>query len=100
MNNSGLSLGLGLCIFALGCAGGKNPPAEAAGSLTNDPALASEPGNADPNASDAAVSDAEPTPDAGARAEDTVPPVVDPAVAHALVAKSGEGSAAALGLRF
>jgi hypothetical protein len=100
MNKSGLSLGLGLCALVLGCAGGTKQSAEAAGSLTNDPALASAPGNADPNASDAAVSDAEAEPDAGARAEETAPPIVDPAVAHALVAKSGEGSAAVLGLRF
>ena len=99
MKTSGLALGLGLCVLSLGCAG-KTPPAEAAGSLTNDPALAAAPGNADPAASDAAVSDAEPSPDAGARAEESAPPIVDPAVAHALVAKSGEGSAAALGLRF
>jgi len=100
MNKSGLALGLGLCVCAFGCAGKTKPPAEAAGSLMNDPALASEPGNADPAASDASVSDAEPQLDAAARAEETAPPIVDPTVSRALVAKSGEGSAAALGLRF
>lgn len=68
--------------------------------MTNDPALASEPGNADPGASDAGVGDAEPDADASAQAAESAPPVVDPAVAHALLAKSGEGGAAALGLRF
>ncbi|HEY0464842.1 MAG TPA: hypothetical protein VGC79_11560 [Polyangiaceae bacterium] len=87
-----------MCLVALGCAGRK--PAAEAGSLTDDSAVASrrESGS---GPSDAAVADAEPAPDGGVPAEPSAPPVVDPALAHALVAKSGEGEAAApLGLRF
>jgi len=86
--------------MALGCAGGNKPASEAAGSLTNDPALASEQGNADTAQSDAGASDAASTADAGAQAEESAPPIIEPAVAHALVAKSGEGGPAPLGLRF
>jgi hypothetical protein len=101
MRAARLLLGSGLCVFLLGCAGETKQPAEAPGSLTNDPALASDHGETDSAASNAAADDAGAQPDAGAQAEESAPPpIVDPAVAHALLAKSGEGSAAALGLRF
>jgi len=86
-----------MCAIALGCAGRK--PAVEAGSLTDDSAVGAR-GDSDAGPSDAAVDDAAPEQDAGAQAEESVPPIVDPAVAHALVAKSGEGGTAALGLRF
>jgi len=101
MRAASLTLGLGLCALAFGCAGGQ--PATQAGSLTGDPAVASRESESDAGLGDAAVSDAAAAPaaDGGAQAEEGAPPIVDPAVAHALVAKSGEGSGPApLGLRF
>jgi len=98
MRAASLPLGLGLCVLLLGCAGGKKPATEA-GSLTNDPALASGQGGSEPVVSDGGVSDAQPA-DSGAQSEESAPPIVDPAVARALVAKSGEGGPAPLGLRF
>ncbi len=88
------SLSLGLCFLALGCAGGK---AAIIGSSTNDDAgtLGSAP------APPAAAPDAGAEASAPADQPESLPPAVDPAVTHALLAKSGEGSAAApLGLRF
>jgi hypothetical protein len=89
-----------LGFAALGCAGGK--PMIAPGSEINDPAAGSA-----IDGPDAAVSDA--ASDAGdaaaasnsADSADSAPPAVDPAVAHALVAKSGDAAGPApLGLRF
>ena len=99
MRAASLALGLGMCVFALGCGGDKKPATEP-GSLTNDSALGSLREESDAGVSDAA-SDA-PDQDSAQTADTppTPPPVVDPAVAHALVAKSGEGSTAPLGLRF
>jgi len=88
------SLSLGLCLLALGCAGGK---AAIIGSSINDDA--GTPGSApiQPAAAADAGADASAPTDQAA----SLPPAVDPAVTHALLAKSGEGSAAApLGLRF
>jgi len=86
-----------MCFAALGCAGGK--PVVEPGSLTGDQAAGSTLNESDAGPSDAALSDAAPA--AVAQADESVPPVVDPAVAHALVAKSGEGPGATpLGLRF
>ncbi|MEI9954700.1 MAG: hypothetical protein WDO74_38450 [Pseudomonadota bacterium] len=88
-----------MCFAALGCAGTK--PVVEPGSLTGDPAAGSTLNESDAGLSDAAVSDAAPGQDGGARVEESAPPIVDPAVAHALVAKSGEGAGATpLGLRF
>ena len=87
-----------MCLAVVGCAGGK--PATEPGSLVDDPAARAPRGATDPGPSDAG-SDLAPVSDAGAQTEPSAPPVVDPAVAHALVAKSGEGSGPApLGLRF
>jgi len=99
MRAASWTLGLGICFGVLGCAGGK--PVVEPGSLTSDPAAGSglHDNEPDAGASDAAAHDAARAP--AAQAEESVPPVVDPAVAHALVAKSGEGAAAKpLGLRF
>jgi hypothetical protein len=99
MRAASLTLGLGMCFAALGCAGGK--PVVEPGSLTGDRAADSARGepNADPG--DAGGPDAAQPEGSGAQAEESVPPVVDPAVAHALLAKSGEGDGAMpLGLRF
>ena len=97
MRAASLSLGLGMCLVALGCAGGK--PAAVAGSTIDDKDEGSALTPADAGPSDAAPADAAAT--ATAEQPDSPPPVVDPAVANALVTKSGEGSAATpLGLRF
>jgi hypothetical protein len=96
MRAASLSLGLGLCLLAFGCAGGK---AAVIGSALNDDAGAPAP--------DAALAPVQ-SPDAGADAaaarvdqEDSLPPVIDPAVTHGLLAKTGEASGAtSLGLRF
>ncbi|HEX3854950.1 MAG TPA: hypothetical protein VHW01_28505 [Polyangiaceae bacterium] len=94
MRAASLSLGLGLCFLALGCAGGK---AAIVGSTLNDDAGAPEPAAAP----SAAALDAGADASAPADQAESLPPAVDPAVTHALLAKSGEGSAAApLGLRF
>ncbi|HKO52638.1 MAG TPA: hypothetical protein VJV79_33250 [Polyangiaceae bacterium] len=87
-----------MCFAALGCAGGK--PVVEPGSLTGDVAADNARGEPDPVTTDAGPSDA--GGDGGTHAaEGAPPPVVDPAVAHALVAKSGEGAGATpLGLRF
>jgi len=99
MRAASLTLGLGMCLAVLGCAGGK--PVLEPGSLTGDPAADSARGESDAGPGDARTEDAAPAQDSGAQAEESVAPVVDPAVAHALVAKSGEGvGAAPLGLRF
>jgi hypothetical protein len=96
MRAASLSLGLGWCflgLVGLGCAGGK---AAVVGSALNDDA--GPPARADAGVSDAAAGDAalEPPGDTGAN-----PPAVDPAVANALLAKTGEASGTApLGLRF
>ncbi|HET7541770.1 MAG TPA: hypothetical protein VFK05_17970, partial [Polyangiaceae bacterium] len=98
MRAASLLLGLGVCVFALGCASQK--PAAEPGSLTDDTALGSR-GKSDPGPADAAADESEPESAEPAAATTNAPPVVDPAVAHALVAKSGEGQGgAALGLRF
>jgi hypothetical protein len=97
MRAASLLLGLGMCASALGCAGRK--PAVEVGSLTGDSAVEAR-RDSDAGASDAAADSAASEQDAGERAEESAPPAVDPAVAHALVAKSGEGAPAALGLRF
>jgi len=92
-------LGLGMSVLAIGCAGGK-PPMEP-GSLTDDPAARIGRGETDPGPSDAGAADAEAEQDGAPQADVSAPPSVDPAVAHALVAKSGEGAGPApLGLRF
>jgi hypothetical protein len=88
------SLSLGLCLLALGCAGGK---AAIIGSSITDDAGTPE----SPPAQPAALPDAGADASAPADPAESLPPAVDPAVTHALLAKSGEGSAAApLGLRF
>jgi hypothetical protein len=99
MRAASLTLGLGVSLLALGCAAKK--PAVEAGSLTNDSAVGSL-GESDPGPSDAAATDAASAEqDGGAAAQESAPPVVDPALAHALVAKSGEGQGTTpLGLRF
>lgn len=99
MRAASFTLGLGMCLLALGCAGRK--PAVEAGSLTDDSAVGSL-RESDPASSDAAVPDAAPVQDGGVPPEASAPPpVVDPALAHALVAKSGEGQGPSpLGLRF
>ena len=99
MRAASLSLGLGICFFALGCASGK--PVAVAGSTTGDTAIDPAPRGSDGGATSSsggapAAADAAP-----ADATDTPPPAVDPAVAHALVAKSGEAAGGTpLGLRF
>ena len=98
MRGASLSLGSRWCflgLVVLGCAGGK---AAVVGSSLNDDA--GPPAVLDAGLSDAAsadaMADAEPPGDTGAN-----PPPVDPAVAHALLAKTGEASGAPpLGLRF
>ena len=86
-----------MCFAAFGCAG--NKPTVEPGSLTGDVSAGSTLNDSDAGPSDAAAPDT--ASDGGARAEESVPPVVDPAVAHALLAKSGEGTEAPpLGLRF
>jgi hypothetical protein len=87
-----------MCLVALGCAGGK--PAAVAGSTIDDKDEGSALVPADAGLTDAAAAtDAAVAPTA--EQPDSPPPVVDPAVANALVNKSGEGpSAAPLGLRF
>jgi hypothetical protein len=96
MRAASLSLGLGLGFLALGCAGGK---AAIIGSSLNDDAGTSE---SAPPPADAAPADA--GSDASLAPTDqaeSLPPAVDPAVTHALLAKSGEANGAApLGLRF
>jgi hypothetical protein len=83
---------------ALGCAGGK--PVVAVGSTIGDDSAGSVEEKTDSGVRDAAASDAAASADAGDQA-DVAPPVVDPAVAHALVAKSGDAAGTApLGLRF
>ena len=101
MRAASLTLGLGMCFATLGCAGGK--PVVEPGSLTGDPAADSARGEPDPLSADAGSADASVEPNGSAHADESAPPapVVDPAVAHALIAKSGEGAGAApLGLRF
>jgi len=99
MRAASWTLGLGMCFAALGCAGGK--PVIEAGSLTGDEAAGSTHNEADAGKTDAAAADASPASAAVTQTEDGAPPAVDPAVAHALVAKSGEGPGATpLGLRF
>ena len=88
-----------MCFAALGCAGGK--PVVEAGSLTGDEAAGSTRNEADAGETDAGASDSGPASAAATQTEDSAPPAVDPAVAHALVANSGEGPGATpLGLRF
>jgi hypothetical protein len=97
MRAASLTLGLGLCFAAFGCAGQK--PVVEPGSLTGDVAAGSGRNDSDAGAGDAAAADA--APESGSQAGPGAPPVVDPAVAHALVAKSGDGAgASSLGLRF
>ena len=99
MRAASFTLGLGMCVAALGCAG--RQPASEPGSLTGDQAAETARGESDPGPGDAGLADAARAQDGGAHAEESAPPIVDPAVAHALVAKSGEGSGPApLGLRF
>jgi hypothetical protein len=86
---------LGMCLAVLGCAGRK--PVAAPGSLTNDNSVKPRVDTPDAGAGAATQADAGSVSDA----LEGPPPVVDPAVAHALLAKSGEASgSAALGLRF
>ena len=96
MRAASLTLGLGMCFAAFGCAGQK--PVVEPGSLTGDESAGSKLNDSDAGVADAAAPDA--AADGGAQAEQSPPPVVDPAVAHALVAKSGDGLSAPLGLRF
>jgi hypothetical protein len=97
MRAASLTLGLGLCVAAFGCASGK--PVVQPGSLTGDLSAGSKLNESDAGPSEAA--DAAPATDTSALAEQGTPPAVDPALAHALVAKSGEGPGATpLGLRF
>src|SRR6188768_1901965 len=101
MRAASLTLGLGMCFATLGCAGGK--PVVEPGSLTGDRAADSARGEPNPLSADAGSADASVQPNGSAHADESPPPapVVDPAVAHALVAKSGEGAGATpLGLRF
>lgn len=88
-------LGICLAVLALGCAGGNR--AALPGATFDDDA--STPPAVDAGARDAA-SDASPEA-AVAADEEPAPPAVDPAVSHALLAKTGEASGRApLGLRF
>ncbi|MEI9936806.1 MAG: hypothetical protein WDO69_06250 [Pseudomonadota bacterium] len=99
MRAASFTLGLGMSFAALGCAG--NKPVLEPGSLTGDPAAEAARGESDPGPGDAGVADAAPEQDGAAQTEESAPPVVDPAVAHALLAKSGEGAGTPrLGLRF
>ena len=98
MRAASLSLGFSWCflgLVGLGCAGGK---AAVVGSSLNDdagPPAPADAGLADAAPANAVASAAQPA-DTGA-----VPPAVDPAVANALLAKTGEASGTpALGLRF
>jgi hypothetical protein len=106
MRAASLSLGLGWCRLAsavalamlgaagaLGCAGGNQ--AVVGATLDDDAGVT-------PPAADACLRDAaaDAAPDAAPAAEEA-PPLVDPAVAHALLAKTGESAGVApLGLRF
>ncbi len=86
-------LGLSLLVLASGCAGG-NRAALPGATLDDD---AGTPPAIDAGARDAA-SDAAPV---AVPATEEEPPVVDPAVSHALLAKTGEAPGGApLGLRF
>ncbi len=72
----------------------------APGSTINDDAAGIREQQTDAALEDADASDAG-TEDGGPNQAESAPPVVDPAVAHALLAKTGDASAAAaLGLRF
>jgi len=99
MRAASLSLGFGVGLIALGCAGG-NSAVMAGGYTGEDP-------DASALAPDGKMSDAGPDGAAGApdtdsaATDDSGPVLVDPAVSHALLAKTGEaGGNAPLGLRF
>jgi hypothetical protein len=101
MRAASLTLGLGLCVAVFGCAGGQPAITTQAGSLTGDVSAGSTLNESDAGPNDAAAVDAAPGPDGGEQSAEAATPTVDPAVAHALLAKSGEGPGpAALGLRF
>jgi hypothetical protein len=94
MRAASLALGLGWSLVAVGCAGGNK--AVVGGALDDDVGV--EPAPRDAGARDAAADAAS---DAAPAAEEEEPPVVDPAVSHALLAKTGEATGVApLGLRF
>ena len=97
MRAASWSLGFGLCCWVLGCAGHRPVPG-AAPTIGEDAVTASVPApNVEVGASAPTVDGAES--DRGPPAE--TPPAVDPAVARALVAKSGEtGASNSLSLRF
>ncbi len=99
MRAASLSLGLGWCFFVLaasGCAGGNR--AVIGATIDDDAGVEAAPAR-DAGVRDAALdarSDAAP-----AAAEEEAPPMVDPAVSHALLSKTGEATGVApLGLRF
>jgi hypothetical protein len=104
MRAASQSLCLGCCHLALavfaalgpvGCAGGN---AAVAGATIDDDAGVTPPA---PDAGSRGAGATDAGSDAAPAAADEEPPVVDPAVAHALLAKTGEApGAAALGLRF
>ncbi|HEY3665218.1 MAG TPA: hypothetical protein VGL19_04425 [Polyangiaceae bacterium] len=97
MRAASWSLGLGLCFLAFGCAGGNK--AAVVGSSLNDDAGPSE--LAAPPRDAAALDAGVDASSAASDQTDSLPPAVDPAVTHALLAKSGEASGPApLGLRF
>lgn len=99
MRAASSALGLGVCFLALACAGSKRNTA--VGSTIMDDAGGIREESADAAPADAALSDADGGASADGAAPDSATPAVDPAVARALLAKSGEGaSLAQLGLRF
>lgn len=99
MRAASSTLGLGLCLIALGCAGQK--PKLVAGSTIGDDAtgLREEPTDAGLDQGDAGASSLS---SAGEDNVQTLAPAVDPAVAEALVVKSAEAApaGASSGLRF
>jgi len=100
MRAASLSLGLGMCLVAVACAG--STPKALVGSTTGDQAVASREADLSATGSVDAGAAAAGAPTVGAAAvAEPPPPVVDPALAQALIARSGEGSVRApLGLRF
>ncbi|MES1175494.1 MAG: hypothetical protein ABUL62_14325 [Myxococcales bacterium] len=90
---------LGLAFLALGCAG--NKPMVAPGSEINDPNAGAAANGQDAGVRDAAAASSDAAPADSVAQPESAPPPVDPAVAHALLAKSGDSTGPApLGLRF
>jgi hypothetical protein len=98
MRAASSTLGFGFCLLAFGCAGGK---AAVVGSTLNDDAGITLPAQTMPDAGARDGSLDSGSDQDQAQQTDVAPPAVDPAVSHALLAKSGEGNGTgSLGLRF